>query len=78
LDAWTRFGHQGILTGMQAMGKGKNMSALFSSPKKPAPVAPPSTSQPEVQQRAAEARRRAALARGRSSTNLVGLGNVGA
>lgn len=53
------------------------MGQIFSNPKKPKPIAPPTTSSTEVQERAAEARRRAALARGRSSTNLVGLGNVG-
>lgn len=53
------------------------MSDLFSSPKKPKPIEPPKTSDAAVQDAAAQARRRAALARGRSSTNLVGLGNVG-
>jgi hypothetical protein len=49
-------------------------------------TAVPTTTSPEVQDMAAQARRRAALARGQSSTNIVGqsglgggskLGNVG-
>jgi hypothetical protein len=61
------------------------MAALFSSPKKPKKVTPPSTdvageAGKSAQEAAAEARRRAAAARGRSSTILASsgaLGNVG-
>jgi len=53
---------------------------LFSGPKKqktPAPVVP-ATDQTAVQDAAAEARRRAAMAKGRSATDIAGrLGNVG-
>jgi hypothetical protein len=56
------------------------MGALFSTPKKPKPAAPaPSTDTAAVQEAGAEAQRRAALAKGRSSTILAsgGLGTVG-
>lgn len=57
------------------------ISNLFSGPKKqktPPPVVP-ATDQTAVQDAAAEARKRAAMAKGRSSTDIAGrLGNVGA
>jgi hypothetical protein len=52
---------------------------LFSGPSKPKTVKPPATDTKGVQDAAAEARRRAAAAKGRASTDIVGsrLGNVG-
>lgn len=53
------------------------IASLFKGPEKPKPIKPPSTDSRAVQEAAADARRRAALAKGRSSTNVVGLGNIG-
>lgn len=56
------------------------MASLFSAPKKPKPAPPPpATDTAAVQEAGAEAQRRAALAKGRSSTILAGggLGTVG-
>jgi hypothetical protein len=52
---------------------------LFSGPKKPKPITPPATDQKAAQDAAAEARRRAANAKGRKDTDIVsrGLGTVG-
>lgn len=52
---------------------------LFGGPKEPKPIKPPAASNKDVQDAARAARQRAAYAKGRSSTNIVGnsLGTVG-
>jgi len=47
------------------------MGFLFSPPKPPKPPPVPTVTSPDVQQAAADAQRRAALARGRASTILT-------
>jgi hypothetical protein len=49
----------------------KAMGFLFSPPKPPKPPPVPTATSPDVQQAAADAQRRAALARGRASTILT-------
>ena len=56
------------------------IASLFSGPKTPKAPKPPSTDSSAVQQAAEDARRRMAMARGRSSTIVGGrqtLGSVG-
>ena len=56
------------------------MPSLFTSPPKPKTPPPPKEDQREVQKASADARLRASLAKGRSSTILAdnqGLGYVG-
>lgn len=54
------------------------MSAMFSSPKKPKIIPPPTTTDTAVQDFAADARKRAAAMKGRESTSVAsrGLGYV--
>jgi len=55
------------------------MFGMFSNPKKPPVVPPPATDTAAVQDAAALARKRAVMAKGRASTDIVSkLGYVGA
>lgn len=54
------------------------IASLFSGPKKEKTVAPPAQDKTAVQEAAADARRRAAYAKGRDSTSVASrLGDVG-
>ena len=55
------------------------MFGMFDNPKKPKPIPPPAADNTQVQEAAAEARKRAAAMKGRASTEVASrLGNVGA